>query len=101
MYNIVSLTKKLQVFVVYNIFCHGESCLPYLLSLIVLKVKCSCFQSSYYASSVQEIYIYEFITNKLHNKIHLSTYARLLQHILIISCSHPQGILTYQGYIWI
>lgn len=26
----------------------------------------------------------EFITKKLHNKIHLSTYGRMLQHVLVI-----------------
>ena len=33
MYNIVSVTNKLLFFVVYNVFCHGESCLHYMLSL--------------------------------------------------------------------
>jgi hypothetical protein len=36
------------------------------------------------------------INKPISNKFHLSTYGRLLQHVLAISCSYSQGVQIYK-----
>jgi hypothetical protein len=36
-----------------------------------------------------------FITHKLHQQIHLSTFGRVLQHVSSVDYSHPQGVVIY------
>jgi hypothetical protein len=48
------------------------------------------------SSIINTFFINKFSTNKLHNKIHLSTYGRELQHVLAIPYSYPQAVLTYK-----
>ena len=47
---------------------------------------------------INTFFINKFSTNKMHNRIHLSTYGGELQHVLAIPYSYPQAVLTYKGY---